>query len=163
MDSSNVNDGGVEEDFPDGADSDTPAYRTYPELSNGVISGRILPIGDVDIIRIDATEAVSDLIPDAPFRAELTLSSASGSTWDNWYWLCACWSHNDPTCIYAMNSEQDCWLATGTEPAESGQLVRSNSSTVLDETTLWIRVEPYQVDIDYSCENYNILWTIFEQ
>jgi len=163
VDSSNVNDGGVEEDFPDGADSDTPAYRTYPELSNGVISGRILPIGDVDIIRIDATEAVSDLIPDAPFRAELTLSSASGSTWDNWYWLCACWSHNDPTCIYAMNPEQDCWLATGTEPAESGQLVRSNSSTVLDETTLWIRVEPYQVDIDYSCENYNILWTIFEQ
>lgn len=163
VDSSNVGDAGVEEDFPDGADSSTPTYRTYPELSNGVISGRILPQGDVDIIRIDAVEAVSDFVPDAPFRAELTLSSASGSTWDNWYWLCACWSHNDPTCLYAMNPEQDCWLATGTNPAESGQILRSNSSTVLDETTLWIRIEPYEADLDYSCENYNLLWTIFEQ
>ncbi|MBT6178533.1 MAG: DUF4215 domain-containing protein [Deltaproteobacteria bacterium] len=163
VDSSNVGDAGVEEDFPDGADSTTPAYRTYPELSNGVISGRILPAGDVDIIRIDATEALSDIIPDAPFRVELTLSSASGPSGDNWYWLCACWSHNDPTCLYAMDRDQDCWLATGTQPAETGQILRSNSSTVLDETTLWIRIEPDLPDLDYSCDNYNLLWTIFEQ
>ena len=62
-----------------------------------------------------------------------------------------------------MDPEQDCWLATGTEPAQSPQLIRSNNSTVLDYTTLWIRVQPYEIGLDYSCENYNILWTIFEQ
>ncbi len=163
VDSSNIGEDGTEQDFPDGADVDTPVYRTYPELSNGVISGRILPMGDVDIIRIDATENLSDIIPDAPFRAELSLSSASGSDIQNWYWLCACWSHNDPTCLYALDIEQDCRLATGTDPAELPQLIRSNNSTVLDQTTLWIRVQPYEVNIDYSCENYNIVWTIFEQ
>ena len=162
VDSSNVNENGEEEDFPDAASSETPAYKTYPDISNGVISGRILPAGDVDIIRIDATEDLSDIAPDAPFRAELVLSSASGSNSDNWYWLCACWSHNDPTCLYNLDVENDCWLATGTSPAEPPVLIRENNSTVLDLTTLWVRVQPYMADIDYNCNPYNLAWTIFE-
>ena len=110
----------------------------------------------------DRSTAVSDIIPDAPFRAELTLSSASGANVANWYWLCACWSHNDPTCLYTLDLNNGCVLATGTETAEL-ELSRSNSSTVLDYTTLWIRVEPDDTSMDYSCDNYNIEWTIFEQ
>ncbi len=148
---------------------------TYPEVDEGLLYGRILPAGDVDFFRLFATENDSGLcgpgIDDKAVVAQLQLTAPPASEFSNiWFQVCACWS--DPS------ATESCRPQTGdvaTWEDEHCQIAYSDglptdlyvalpgvcASTVSGYLDVWI--SPYTESLDFSCDDWMLLWSISEQ
>ncbi len=148
------------EDYPDDYESASEVNYAYPELTMGDLQGKILPAGDIDIIRIHATEAETGwfdcVANDKPFRAELTLSAPDVTEFAAVY-ISLCWSDGDPSCL--DTPEEFGWVFEG----ETIDIVseKPGSCGTLDTATLEIKLEPYSF-VDYSCDNWQLSWSISE-
>ncbi|MGB0589470.1 MAG: MopE-related protein [Myxococcota bacterium] len=146
-------------DFQDAWSDIITIMGTYPADSNAVVSGKILPLGDIDWFTIEATEDLSDFCvtdgQDESLKATVLLNAPGGS---EDYEVCACWSTNTALCA---NSAQVCAVSNGGSNAtlnlESDMNCGSEDVSYLD-----IQVKPLISLLDYGCDDWTVSWSVTE-
>lgn len=163
-------------DFEDDWSDTGLVLGNYPDVTEGLLYGTILPAGDVDFFRFFAVENDSGLcgpgIDDKAIVAQLQLTAPPArDEWSNiWYQVCACWSEASATeSCRPQTGDIATWEDEHCQIAYSGgvpddlyvALPGVCASTVSGYLDVWI--QPYTTQFDYSCDDWMLLWSISEQ
>ena len=131
----------------------------YPEDTNGVVVGKLLPLGDIDWFTIEAKEDLSDFCitdgQDEPIKANLVFNAPGGS---EDYEVCACWSSSTSFCA---KSSLYCATSNGGSNAILNLSADMNCGSD-DVVYLDVQVKPFISLLDYGCDNWTLSWSIDE-
>jgi hypothetical protein len=136
-------------DFPNTWPGYNPFQCTIASCSDS-FSGRILPMGDEDLITI-YKEETNDLPMD--IKGKVIFKGASGKS----FIVCLCWSEIQ----FCDASLQQCALSNN--GAEVIVSVTNNDSWGGDDSSfLDILIKPQTKSSDFSCDLYSIQWSVWE-
>jgi hypothetical protein len=147
-------------DFVDAWSDVIPFMGSYPDDTNDVVYGKLLPLGDIDWFTVEANEDLSDFCvtdgQDEPLKATVVLNGPGGG--EN-YELCACWSSSTVLCA---KSSQTCVVSSGGSNA-SLNLEASMDCGSTDIAYLDVQIKPVVSLLDYGCNDWSVSWAISEE